>query len=214
MDFEQYGTTLSQQYENFAAKLNLDYLTYRAAPAAAAASMRLTGLLTVDTFITSAKNTTLEYLRSLGAGAPTDGLLPYLNQIHAIAMTNLNELITKLGTGDLNVGSVLTRPGGAMGEIARRIMAKPELMAKDTAGRNWRSDKLVALLARDFAYQAYIDARVNQVAAAGYDMVALIYPNPEHRNQGVTLRIDQLESVRHQFFHPNATARLEAYVPA
>lgn len=213
MDFEQYAQSLRQQYDTFTNRLAMEFAAYQKMGGAATNAMRVSGLLAVDSFVTTASNTTRDYLRGLGTGVDTGALVGYLTQVHAIAAGNLNEMITRLSApAGPTIASVLTRPSGVMGQLAAKAQAEAQLGAKDSAGRNWKADKLIALLSRDFAYQAYVDATVSKIEAAGYDMVQLTYPDKSHRNQGLVLRLTEIPDVRKTLFHPNATARLEAYV--
>lgn len=213
MDFEQYAQALRQQYDNFTNRLGMEFAALQSMGGAGAGALRVSGLMTVDSFVTTASNTTRDYLRGLGVGIDTGALVGYLNQIHSIAATNLADLITRLATpAGPGIGSVLTRPAGAMCQLARQAQATAQLAARDGAGRRWQADKLVALLTRDFAYQAYVDATLAKIEAAGHHTVRLTYPDPTHRNQGLTLHLAEVPAMRKALFHPNATARLEAYV--
>lgn len=65
------------------------------------------------------------------------------------------------------------RRAGAIGLLVQQRLAKPSFKVYDSAGRKWDGDRLVSVIARDFAYQTYIDAQFAQAIKDGKTSVTI-----------------------------------------
>lgn len=219
MNYDHYAAQARAEYEVFSHALIADYLAHSNAGGDlhAVGTFRASGLAIVARFVDRAKELTNLYLAPMGGGGLRDARdHPYLNTLRQIAIKNLNDLIVRLMGGGNRLADTLTRPAGAIGILLQRKLAKPakpELVAVDRSGRRWPADKLVAVLTRDFAYQAYLDAEIERFDLEGVEMVTVVYPDPTHAQHGLVMRLDEVGLVRKSIFHPNSQARLVPHVP-
>lgn len=216
MDYDRYASAVRAEYATFANELLTEYLTQTSAGRGldAVGSFRLFGLGKVAGLLTRATALTNDYLAPTGKGTLRDTRdNPWLDALRQIAIKNLNDLIVRMMGGTARLANTLTRPAGAVGLLLQRKVATPELVANDKSGRKWPADKLVAVMARDFAYQAYLDAAIERFEAEGVEWVEVAHSNPDHPAHGTVMRIDEISLVRKSIFHPNSNARLVPYVP-
>ncbi len=216
MDYDRYASSLRAEYEAFGGALISDYLKHTSTGRGldAVGEFRQAGLGLVSRFVARAVSLTNDYLAPMGSGSFTDARdQPFLNALRQIAIKNLNDLIVRLMGGGARQANALTRPAGAVGLLLQKKLAKPELLAADRAGRKWPAEKLVAVLARDFAYQTYLDAEIERFDEEGVETVQVVYPDATHKNHGLSMRLDDVAPVRKSIFHPNSQARLVPYVP-
>lgn len=92
---------------------------------------------------------------------------------------------------------------GALGQLAQRRLANPSFKVRDSAGREWDGEALVWTLVRDYAYQTYIDARLDEAAHEGREYVELTHPNPDHPEYGRLMPLDDW-ALRDEIFHINS----------
>lgn len=216
MDFNLYTSLARAEYASFSNALIADYLAHSngGRDLHAVGTFRASGLAIVTRFVDRAKELTNNYLAPQGGGGFRDAREhPYLNALRQIAIKNLNDLIVRLMGGSNRLADTLTRPAGAIGILLQQKLAKPELVALDKSGRRWPADKLVAVLTRDFAYQAYLDAEIERMDEEGVEMVMVAYPDSTHAQHGLVMRLDEVGLVRKSIFHPNSQARLVPHVP-
>jgi hypothetical protein len=216
MNYDLYASQARAEYESFAHALIADYLSHSAAgrDLHAVGTFRMSGLALVARFVGRATALTNDYLAPLGGGGFRDAREhPYLNALRQLAIKNLNDLIVRLMGGSNRLADTLTRPAGAIGLLLQQRLAKPELVALDKSGRRWPADKLVAVMTRDFAYQAYLDAEIELFKGEGVETVMVVYPDSTHNQHGRAMRLDDVGLVRKSIFHPNSQARLVPYVP-
>lgn len=215
MNYDLYASQARAEYESFSHALIADYLAHSTAGRGlhAVGTFRASGLALVTRFVDRAKDLTNDYLAAQGGGGFRDAReQPYLNALRQIAIKNLNDLIVRLMGGTNRLADTLTRPAGAIGILLQQKLAKPELVANDKSGRKWPADKLVAVMTRDFAYQAYLDAEIERFDEEGVEMVMVAYPDSTHAQHGLAMRLEEVSLVRKSIFHPNSQARLVPYV--
>jgi len=213
MEHDRYTQTIRAEYEAFTARLSAQYLTVAGNGMDAVASFRLAGLGMISALLGRAIALTNDYLAPLGGGVVRDAReLPWLDQLRQIAIKNLNDLIVKLMGGGLRQADMLNRPAGAFGALLQKKLEAPRLTVRDRAGRAWKADALVAGYARDFAYQAYLDAQIARLKEEGAQVATIVYPDPTHRNHGMQVNLADIDQVRKTIFHPNSNARLVAHV--
>lgn len=207
MDFDQYGQMIGAEYRAFTGALMGSYLTSQAAGRGidGVSEFRLGGLKAVSVLLTRAIGITSDF-----TGQPIADVRAHawLNQLHKVALKNLNDLIVKLMGGGARPADMLNRPAGAMGLLLQRQVA-PRLTVRDRAGRAWVAETYVATSARDYAYQFYVDAQFERLQAEGATRVDILYADPS-RNQ--TLTLDAARARRGEFFHVNGTARMRPHV--
>jgi len=214
MDFELYASETAVDYAGFAAGLTARYLTVRAGreiTPSAVHELRMSGLAAVVSFVSRASERADRYLYNLTNGDALIARERHVNELRSIAVGNANDLATRLMAGTPRLASLLNREAGAIGQLLAAKVETVELTATDRSGRRWPADKLVALVAREFAYNAFID---QQLATIGTDMVEVIHPDPSHAHNGVKLYKHELGAYRRAIFHPNSQAQVRAYVPA
>lgn len=216
MEYDRYRGAVLVAYEAYAGKLTSEYLAAQAAGRGleAVGALRATGLAALRALVQQVRALTDDYLAALDHGAGVDERSVFwLADLERIATKNLNDLLVRLMGGGLRVADLLHEKAGAIGLLLQKKMGVPRLTARDGAGRAWQSDQLVAVMARDFAYQAYLDATIERLDADGVELVDIAYPDPGHANHGLTIRLDEVALVRRTLFHPNSTARLVPHVP-
>lgn len=213
MEYDRYTQAMRAEYEAFAARLTSQYLSVAGNGMDAVAGFRLAGLGMISTLLGRAIVQTNDYLAPLGGGVVRDAReLPWLDQLRQIAMKNLNDLIVHLMGGGVRQADMLSRPAGAFGALLQKRLEAPRLTVRDRAGRAWKADALVAGYARDFAYQAHLDATIARLVEQGTEFATVAYPDPTHRNHGMQVRLADLDEVRKSIFHPNSNAQLVAHV--
>jgi hypothetical protein len=154
-----------------------------------------------------------DYLATLPNGGHEAGMRAFEAYMDAVAQQPIITLANRLQQGVQSVGNVLTRGAGSLGALIQRRLAAPvRLTARDSAGRAWQIEKLVPVMARDFAYQAYISDHLERARVAGAEKVDIVYADPA-RNLTLTLR--DAFARRTALFHVNATAMIgSAHVPS
>jgi hypothetical protein len=174
-------------------------------------------------FVRAADAQTVAQLAQLSGAALADARLTgrgveLVGRLRAIAFDETDQLVARARGAGLK-GALSAPPAGA---LARLLVARDERInftAHDSAGRRWPADRLVRFLARDFAYQAGIDAAAARLATVG-DLAQVVYPNPAHEHHGLLVSLSgatpahpSLAQVRSEIFHPNASARLQHVSP-
>lgn len=86
-----------------------------------------------------------------------------------------------------------------------------ELRMADSLGRSQDIRRLVWLQARQFAVDAHVVGQVIRLQELGHQVAKLHYPETEHRNEGIELSLDEVESWRREYFHPNSKALVTTY---
>lgn len=84
-----------------------------------------------------------------------------------------------------------------------------ELRMADSVGRSQDIRRLVWLEARHFAVSMHVIKRVMELRGAGHTTAKLHYPD-EHINEGVVVSLDEVETWRQEYFHPNSSAMVVA----
>ena len=99
---------------------------------------------------------------------------------------------------------------GGMGLLVQQKVGAVEFKVTDTSGRKWDAKRLVHVVARDYAYQSWIDWQADMYANAGYDIM---------KTKGdflFSLRgaegYPPFEEIRGLVFHPNSNSMMVPYV--
>lgn len=105
---------------------------------------------------------------------------------------------------------------GAIGLLAQQRLANPSFRVKDSAGRIWDGEKLVETLARDYAYQIFIDHQFDQAVKDGATVVELEHPDQNHEYAGLSIDLteDDWMTVRDKTFHINSNLTIGYVVPS
>lgn len=215
MDYDRYGAGIRAEYELFANALMADYLTHSAARRgiAGVSQLRTSGKDHAARFAARATELTFDYLRSVEYGAAVDPTA-YLHLLRQVAQHNINALVARLMHGALRPADLLTTQStGAIGQLLQQRLERPRLVARDKAGRAWLADKLVLNMARNFAYQTYLDAVLDGAGLDGVTQLQIVYPDPHHEHHGTVLSPEEVAALRDTIFHPNSHARLVPHVP-
>ena len=219
MIYDQYGAAIGVEFEMFAATLKTLYIQTRAAARGLEAghNFRMLGLAQVVSFMQRATDLTRDFMNGIGLEFTSDRDTPVLNTLRGVAIKNVNDLSLDIMAPTQRMADLLNRPAGYVGLLLQKRLADPELVAIDRAGRKWQAAALVKTVARDFAYQAYIDFQVDQILDSGANAAEVVWMNPEHPNYGDIVMLSgssklhpDLAAVRSFYFHPNATAQLRA----
>lgn len=167
-----------------------------------------------DTFYESAKTEINSYLASIytessGALLSVRGALMEAH-VRSLLADNLTQANKLAKTGINNVATMLRGATGAVGMLAQRGLGRIDFKVIDTAGRRWDAEKLMLVLARDFAYQSYIDVAIQTYADQEVDLLEL--------SDGRLLSIrgtegyHSLQDVRRTVFHMNSKMMVTPYV--
>lgn len=132
-----------------------------------------------------------------------------LRLIGQMVAENVAQVLLSARSGTQGVSKLL-EAHGAMGLLVQRQAGKIRFKSRDTSGRNWDSAPIFHVIARDFAYQCWIDAALDNIADSGVTDVQVAYQNAT-RNFVIAL-VDLDDSKRSEIFHPNSSALPEAYV--
>ncbi|MDR9847022.1 hypothetical protein [Herbaspirillum huttiense] len=218
---ELFANHIGTQFRAYAAGLLASYLQIQSAgPTPAAISeFRRVGTGNLHLLMDQASATGRELLGLLPFGERSEPrLLAFEHAMRIFASQVLVDLARRLAGGTERMANLLTRDAGAVGLLLQRKLAKPDLTLRDKGGRQWEADKLVAVVARDFAYQAEIDSQANAIEG---DLAVVTYPNPHHAGYGRVLSLRgategyaSFAALRSAIFHPNSTAALRPYVPS
>lgn len=228
MEYNRYTTSISAAYETFSASLAATYLRMKLDGASRISNapilkMQVEAHQLMNTYLARAETLTNDYMGAGSAGAPKDAsrisrTTLLMQSLRVIAYNNAVSLVQKSRT---DIGSMLTTQGGAMGELQRKAANTVELTSRDAAGRTWRSEVLVKTLARDFAYQTFIDGQVKALREQGATAAQVTYLDPTHENHNLIVAITgpgtpgvpNLAAVRDTIFHVNSNASLSHVHP-
>lgn len=216
MDYDRYASAVRAEYAAFVSHITAEYLARGASGQGveAVSELRIAGLKRVSALMTHVLALTNDYLAPTGNGTlhdPRDNT--WLSELRQIAVKNLNDLIARMMGGAGRLADMLNRPAGAVGLLLQKKVARPELFAIDRSGRRWHAEKLVAVMARDFAYQTYLDRTIAELEAAGAEWAQVAHPNGEHQQHGLVIHLPKIGLIRKSIFHPNSHARLVPHVP-
>lgn len=216
MQFDHFGTQVSARYQLYVAAVLGAYSARLAAGTGkyTAGDFRNDAYAQLITLGNDVRRMVREYLYQHGQGARAVRTQGFEKQLDHVAQQMIITLANRLQLGAQSLAGVLIRGAtGAIGTLIQQRLARPvTLTARDSAGRAWVADKLVAFLARDFAYQTYIDHQIGQMLIDGAVMARVVYPDPEHVNHNLEVRLDNLGPLRPTVFHPNASAVLAPYI--
>ena len=217
MVFDDLATRLSAEYALFLFALTGRYQQLRAPGVEitprAIADLHSDTFKLVGTFYEIAERDFDDYLRPMLAEASddvSDGLVTRkmvaLAHIRAMLLENAHQVTKMARTGVTGVGSLLKGSAGAIGLLVQRQAGKIEFKVTDTSGRKWQAEKLFRVVARDFAYQAWIDKQIADMRAASVDMAT--------NGVNAVFSLDEFEELRGEYFHINSSAIPTPYVPS
>lgn len=132
-----------------------------------------------------------------------------LRLIGQMVAENVAQVLLAARTGTQGISKLL-EAHGAMGLLVQRQAGKIRFKSRDTSGRSWDSASIFHVVVRDFAYQCWIDAALDNIEDSDATDVYVAYQDAT-RNFVITLA-DLNASKRKEIFHPNASALPEAYV--
>ena len=214
------------QYDHFGAQVSARFQLYLAgvlgaysARVATGTGSRIAGDFRNDSYAllitlgNDVKKLAYTYLAGTHAVDHEARLNAFLVYLDALAQQPIITLANRINFGTQSVGNVLTRSAGSLGALIQKKLGSPiRLTARDSAGRAWPLEKLVPVVARDFAYQVYVDDHLESLRVAGDEKVEIYYADPA---RNLTLSIKEAFARRAALFHPNATAMItKHYVPS
>lgn len=223
MLFDALATRLSAEYDLFLYALSGRYQQMRAPGVAvtprAVNDLNHTAHELANTFYLIASDEIDNYLRPMLADATesvSDGMVvrkkEALSHLRAMLLENLHQIVKTARTGISGAGDMLQGKTGAIGLLLQRQAGKIQFKTTDTSGRKWDADKLLKVVMRDFAYQAWLDFEADRYAQAGQDLMQ----TPKGRIFSLleTTDYDSFEAVRPEVFHINSNEIMVPYVPS
>lgn len=225
MRYDRFASDISAVYELYSSALMslLSNARLQMLSPSVILKLQVEGNQAMIAMLKAADALTFVYLTEVEGGTPTDpptdrGDTDFTKALRVIAFKNVTQMVL-MAKGGKPFDSLLTHMNGAMAALLKERGAERTLSVLDSAGRTWRSSTLAKFLARDFAYQTFLDIQAVKLAEQG-DLVEVSYTDPTHANQGLVLSLSgaegypSLASVRAKIFHPNATAQLIHHVSA
>lgn len=133
------------------------------------------------------------------------------------ASENVAQILRSVRAGLPNLGKTMTSARGGIGLLLQKKMGQVEFKLYDTADRRWDAEKLVAITVRDFAYQAWLDDRIEGLRRQGYKLAKPTRIVARDTDEAFSIRgkvegYPTFEEVRAKYYHINSTARIEGYV--
>jgi len=211
MEYDRFGSRVAGRFALFTSTIGANYIARVGAGQSLAdtGDFRNDGYQALIDLQNDVRAMINEYEDTLVYGMVNESTTAFMQYLTHIASQVLNGLVIRLGGGGvLREADLLNRPAGALGAILARRAAIPHHMARDSAGRAWQAEKLVTVMARDFAYQAYIEHSLFTLQRAGDVHVDIVYADST-RNSTITIK-DALAR-RATLFHPNSSARMQRH---
>lgn len=217
MLYDSLATRLTAEYDLFLYALSGRYQQMRAPGVAATpraiADLNYKAHELASTFYQLASNEIATYIDPMIEDASesvadrlTQRKIKVLTLITSMLLENVHQVVKTARTGIAGPGDMLKGSTGAIGSLLQRMMAKITFKATDTSGRKWDAEKLLRVIVRDFAYQSWLDQRIEELDAAGVTLIT--------NNQNAVFPISEFENVRAQYFHINSNAIPTPYVPS
>lgn len=221
MVFDDLATRLSAEYALFLFALTGRYQQMRAPGIEITPReiVKLNGKAheLANTFYLIAERDVSDYLQPMledASESARDGLIvrkkEVLSRLRAGLLENLHQVVKLARTGVGGVGSMLTGTTGAIGLLVQRQAGTIQFKATDAAGRKWDAEKLFKTLARDFAYQSWLDVQADQFIHTEHNLMQT--PNGRIFSLLGTDGYDSFEAVRSEIFHINSNQIMVPHV--
>jgi hypothetical protein len=169
-----------------------------------------------NTFLESARSNLWEYVAVNGLTTSADGMIA---QLERATTENVSQMEKMARVGIADHKRAMIGAHGAVGLLLQKKLGKIEFKLYDTSNRRWDAESLVLTTVRDFAYQAWLDQRVVNLADSGYTLAHRWRETKRDNEDDVVFstrgRIDgypTFDEVRASAFHVNSTARIDGYV--
>jgi hypothetical protein len=223
---------MTMRYEEFASSMMADYELYLYALMGRYQAIRAPGvevtpqvvrLLEVDayrlskTFSQIASETIKGYANPMIA-ASSEEFVDSLAQrkkevevlIQSIVIENVRQIIHMTKTGFGGYISMLKDASGGMGLLVQQKIGTVEFKVTDTSGRKWEAKRLMRVIARDYAYQSWLDWQASTYLDADYDIMKA--KNDFLFSLKGTEGYPSFEEVRGLIFHPNSNSTMVPHV--
>ena len=230
MDFGDILNRISADYSLFLYALTGRYLT-AITPGAEVSPKSVIGLQDdgytfARTFLDGVKRTLSDYFAPAlsgmsleGQGAIRDHQGRFLNDLYRVTVANVTTVSKQLKLGRGEYAKAIKEPRGVIADLVQKRMENPNYKIQDSAKRQWDAKKYVWFTTRDFLYQSLIEIQLMKIRDAGGDLAQVVYDDPSHANNGLVFSITgategypNLTQIQAKVFHPNATAKVQAYV--
>jgi len=149
-----------------------------------------------------------------GEGAKFDLLMGLRSAVDE----NIVQLDKMLRNGAKDYKSVIKNAHGSVGLLLEKKLGTVEFSVYDTSNRKWEARRLVRAVVRDFAYQTWVDATIAEIRKTS-NLARVRYDDSSKADREIVVSLGEkpgvyktIDSVRHQVFHFNSTARLVPYV--
>ena len=229
MTFDDLATRLTAEYALFLLALSGRYQQMRAPGAEihpnAISDLYFDATQLSATFYDIASDSLGRYLEPMLAEA-SDGVANVLvtrkkealAHIRAMTLENVRQVVTMARTGSRGIADILKGATGAIGLLVQCQAGKIQFKVTDTSGRKWGAEKLLRVIVRDFAYQSWIDFRLGQIVAQGYDQAAAVARDADGNVVAKAVfsisgegRGPSLSEIRNLVFHPNSNNDVEPF---
>lgn len=229
MRHDDLATRLSAEYALFLYALSGRYQQMRAPGVTvtprAVNDLNYTAHELANTFYQIATDEIENYLRPMVEDASesvADGLVvrkkEALSHLRAMLLENAHQVVKTARTGIAGAGNLLQGSAGAIGLLVQRQAGTIQFKTTDTSGRKWDAEKLLKVVMRDFAYQAWIDFRLDQIVAQGHDQAAAVARDADGNVVAKAVfsisgegRGPSLSEIRNLVFHPNSNNDVEPF---
>lgn len=167
-----------------------------------------------NTFIAMAEAEANKYLCSLNVDQTEMDSSDLRGALKLAVSANVAQLTKQIRTGATDYKKMLGNAHGSIGQLVQRKIGTVDFKLYDTADRRWNAQKLVRMVARDFAYQNYVTHTVKQLVGEGYAIARIIYDDPTKADREMTINLEYgfTPDVMRKVFHQNATARIVPHV--
>ena len=231
MIYDEFGLRLGDEYEMLLKALSGQYMSI-VAPGIeitphAIKSFIIDSRRLGNTFFQIAESEADKYLENLygdSAELPQtalDAKYEFLNLLRRTVMENAIQLSKMLRVGSSDYKRVIKDASGSLGLLLQKKMSVIEFKTHDSAGRKWDARRMVAVSARDFAYQTWLTMRVEQLLGEGFKLGYIERDVPKDQDRGFAFSLGEkigaypaFDEIRGKIFHVNSTARVAGYVPA
>lgn len=228
MMYDDFASRIVQEYDLFLFSLTGKYLSL-VAPGVeitprAIADLRSGAQKLAETFYGLAEREIDNYLHNLpveGNEALQSDLVvrkrELLARIRIATSENVKQVTQRAMVGKQDYTRLLSNAHGAIGMLAQARASSIDFQIRDTSGRRWQAKTLMRIMARDFAYQSWLDVMFAEILNEG-DLADVRYDDASRdftlSITGATPGYPKLAEIRAKVFHPNATATVEAHVQA
>jgi hypothetical protein len=222
MIYDDFGAQLKREYDLFLFALAGRYLSLMAPGAEVSPFMvrqlKEAGAALRETFLQLANQRVTDYVSTYASASAENRGKAFLNDLSGLTNQNVNSLTLKMKGAAKSALSSVQGAHGGIGLLLQRKLATPEFKVVMTSGRTFDAAPLVKSLARNFAYQTWIDHTLTEIGATS-DLAQVQYADPAHAGFGQIFSISgntagypSYDQIAAEVFHFNAQATIVSHV--